>query len=238
MREKIRKEDQKDPFLKVKERVAGKNLWFKIRPVSEEEVKKVVKDMRKRKSHGLDSIDSCVLKASISTISLPLTRIINLGIREGKFPTPWKVACVKPLLKKNSPKDKSNYRPISLLSVPSIIFEKIIAGQISKHFEKHNLFGMRQYGFRKNKNTINAIIALMTELQIAASKGKSSGCVLFDLSAAFDCIEATILCQKLELYGFSKSSVNLIKSFLNDRKQCVQVCGKTSKEKDLPYGSP
>lgn len=194
--------------------------------------------MRKRRSHGLDNIDSCVLKSSIDIISLPLTRIINLAIREGKFPSPWKVACVKPLLKKSSPKNKINYRPISLLSVPSIVFEKIIAQQISKYFEKYNLFGLRQYGFRKHKNTINAIISLMTDLQIASENGKVAGCVMFDLSAAFDCIEANILCQKLEIYGFNKRSVSLIESFLNNRRQCVQVGEKRSEVENLPYGSP
>ena len=64
------------------------------------------------------------------------------------------------MFKKGNRKTTKNYRPVSQLSVAGMILEKIIAMQIEEYFEKNNLFGSFQFGFRKYKNTVSELLTL------------------------------------------------------------------------------
>ena len=70
--------------------------------------------------------------------AIPLTRIINASITEGKYPEIWKCGIVTPVLKKGSSKDKTNYRPVSCLSVLSKVLEKIVCSQVTKFLEDND----------------------------------------------------------------------------------------------------
>ena len=75
----------------------------------------------------------------------------------------------------------------------------------------------------------------------AAEKKKFTGICLLDLSAAFDVVNHSLLLQKLRLYGFSEHSLNLIHSYLSERKQTVHIDGKQStclnNSSGVPQGS-
>ena len=62
-----------------------------------------------------------------------------------------------------------------------------------------------------------------------------------DLSKEFDCVDHNLLIATLHAYGFSRGALELIYSYLNERKQRVKVNGSfiTWKEstKDVPQGS-
>jgi hypothetical protein len=66
----------------------------------------------------------------ISLLS-PITKIINMSIDSGIFPNRLKEAQVTPIFKKNDPFLKSNYRPVSILPIPSKNFEKVLSVQLS-----------------------------------------------------------------------------------------------------------
>jgi hypothetical protein len=74
-----------------------------------------------------------------------------VSIVTGKYPTDWKISKVIPLHKKGDKKSIKNYRPVALLSVSGMILERIVALQIEEFFEKNDLFGSFQFGFRKKK---------------------------------------------------------------------------------------
>ena len=102
-----------------------------------EEVKKVIKSLNKKKS----TISSCtpvkVLIYSVDTCLPICTDIIINFIRNDIFPEELKLAEVTPLFKKVDPFDKVNYRPVSLLSDVSKVYERIIFNQISACFEPY-----------------------------------------------------------------------------------------------------
>ena len=62
--------------------------------------------------------------------------------------------------------------------------------------------------------------------------------LLWDLSAAFDCLDSGILCEKLELYGLDKNSVKWFSSFLTGRTQKVRIIQSLSKTKISLLVSP
>ena len=97
------------------------------------------------KASGPDCISAHMLKATTSSIPLPLTTLFNLSLSTGKFPDIWKLAGVVPIPKSKDKNDPCNYRLISLLSIVSKILEKIVYSIPTNIIHYHNLNG----AFRK-----------------------------------------------------------------------------------------
>ena len=57
-----------------------------------------------------------------------------------------------------------NYRPVSLLSVVSKVFEKLVNNRIVDHLEKCGLFSDFQYGFRSSRSTADLLTVYLIEL--------------------------------------------------------------------------
>ena len=55
---------------------------------------------------------------------------------------------------------------------------------------------------------------------------KLTGVLLWDLSAAFDCLDPVILCKKLKFYGFDELTIKWYRSFLTRRTQRVKIGDK------------
>ena len=135
----------------------------------------------------------------------PLTKIINQPISTSKFPTRWKDSKVCPVYKKGDGQTLKNYRPVSLLSQPGMICERVITIQAEKLFEENKILQEFQFGFRKFKSTISEMLTLFDNLLEAKEEGKEIALVLFDLSSAFNTIDHEILCRKLKIYGWTES---------------------------------
>ena len=96
-------------------------------------------------------------------LSIPLTRIINKSINEGRFPNKWKESIVCPILKKGDKKDTQNYRPISCLVTASKVLEKIVCEQFTRFLETNKLLPENQHGFRAKRSTVTALTAMQKE---------------------------------------------------------------------------
>ena len=88
-----------------------------LKPVTEEEIIKLVNNTKHKKSEDHDDIDMCLVKKIIPHIATPLEHIFNTSLQKGVFPEGMKLARVIPLFKNGDMNDFTNYRPISLLSV-------------------------------------------------------------------------------------------------------------------------
>ena len=135
----------------------------------------------------------------------PLTVIINQSLCTGVFPDNLKLAKVVPLFKKGNPHLLDNYRPISLLSTLSKIFEKVVFQQVYSYFTNNKLFYENQYGFRKHHSTELAAIELIDRIPGYMDTGKSPITIFLDLSKAFDTLDSSILLDKLKYYGFGNT---------------------------------
>ena len=94
---------------------------FSLEKISSQDVKKCIDSIARNKATGLDQIPACVIKDAIDYIILPLTHIVNLSLNSGKMPDTWKKVRVTPIFKSGDTTKPSNYRPISVLPILSIV---------------------------------------------------------------------------------------------------------------------
>ena len=158
------------------------------------------------------------------------------SIEQGIFPCNFKFADVSPIFKKGDRLQKENYRPISILSTVSKIFEKIMFKQVNEFIEP--ILSKYLCGFRKNRSAQHCLIHMLGKLKKSLDNRGKTGILLTDLSKAFDCLDHDLLIAKLNAYGFSYKSLKLIHSYLNDRYQRTQINSNYSSWDRLLSGVP
>ena len=229
----------KDPLEKLKEAGAGESKEkLVLKTVQESKVKKIIQAMKSKTSSGQDNISSELLKIGGEILAAPLTYIINKSIVDQKFPDFWKEAIVQPLHKKGSKEELKNFRPVSLLCVSGMVLEAVVKEQIEIHLESNNLLGEFQFGYRRNKSTATAVNTMVCTAKNEMNKGKSTGALMFDMSAAFDTVEMETVSSKLKLLGASENAVRWIKSYLSDRSQKVRIGEEMSESEEINLGTP
>ena len=87
----IKKDPKIDTFSRLKGKLQGSNLRFTLKTVTENEVLKIIKSLKPKKSYGFDGITSEVLELGAEVLVVPLTYIINFSIVTGKYPSNWKI---------------------------------------------------------------------------------------------------------------------------------------------------
>lgn len=190
-----------------------------LKPVDKQELKNTIIGLKNKKSCGLDEIPMQVIKNSLEYIIDPLVYILNLMLQTGIFPDDLKKAKIKPLFKKGSKSNVSDYRAIALLPNFSKIFEKVIYKRLLDFLNKYNLLHKNQFGFQKKKSTTHAIYKILTAVWDSLNNKTPCVGLFLDMSRAFDCVKHDTLLRMLENLGVRGLGLNLLKSYLQNRKQ-------------------
>lgn len=211
---------------------------FTLKPVTENDVIKIVDNMEPKNSSGFDGISLKLLKSMKNIIIKPLTIILNQILRTGIFPDKLKVAKIVPVFKKEDPSNFNNYRPISVLPSISKVVEKVISTQLYDYFEDNNLFHKNQYGFRKGHSTELAFLEIIDRIINNMDKMDVPLNIYIDLSKAFDTIDHDILIYKLSHYGIRNTPLSLLRNYLSNRHQYVSIRDCESKHRIIETGVP
>ena len=194
--------------------------------------------MKPKSSAGYDNISSKLLIQIGDIIACPLSIIINQSLCTGIFPKKLKLAKVIPLYKKDDEKSFGNYRPISLLSSFSKIFERTVFNQLYDYLIEHDLLYQSQYGFRRFHSTELPALELTDRIRQQIDQKKVSFSVFLDLSMAFDTLNHNILLTKLHYPGIKGTSLSWSTSYPENRYQYVEYNGTSSSLKEIETGVP
>ena len=163
----------------------------------------------------------CFIAAALPSIATHLQELFNASIRQSVFPSEWKKSLVIALNKVKTPSSLSDFRPISLLNCLSKPIEYIVHKQINTHIDTYNILDCMQTGFKKNNSTQTALIKLTDDIRAGINRKYVTLLLLFDFSKAFDLCHVLLL-RKLKNYGFLKSALGWIASYLSGRQQAVR----------------
>ena len=191
---------------------------FRLQPATLPELSRCIGQMSASRAVGLDGVPLFAVKKCFSVIA-PHLRIINLSMSTKVFPCQWKTACILPIPKSGDPTVPSNNRPISLLSVLSKILEKVVCTQLTDYLETNCILNPRQYAYRSNHSTEDAVLGVVDRLVSNTDSGLISSVMTLDLSKAFDSIDHGLLLNKLSWYGVNDE---WFRSYLTDRQQIVR----------------
>ena len=197
------------------------NFAFEL--ISEATTMETLNNIKPKPSCGHDGISTKLLKACRLEICKPLTLIINQMLTTSIFPDDLKVAKVIRKVKKGKREILDNYRPISLLPPLSKTFERVIFNQIHAYFTAHDLYYSGQYGIREKNSTQLAALELVDRITRDLDIGNTPISICIDLSKAFDTLDHNILLSKLHCYGINGSALQLLRSYLSNRKQFIQL---------------
>ena len=178
------------------------------------------------------------LKDCSNIIAEPLTVLINAFLAAEKFPSHLKHAHIIPIYKNGGTEDPSNYRPTSIISALSKIFEKIIKDQIDDYIEKNHLHSPLQSGFRRGFSTTDAILYATEKIRLSLDNKKMVASALLELSKAFDSTSHNLLIAKLKSVIFNTSAIKMIEFYLKNRSQKVVLQNVSSDWIHLYQGVP
>ena len=202
-------------------------------------VRKVVMNLDLSKASCPDCIPVVVLKNCEPELSYILAELFNKCLKESCFPDCWKVSSVVPVFKNVGERSTAkNYRPVSLLSVVSKVFEKLVNNRIVDHLEKCGLFSDFQYGLRSSRSTADLLTVVSDRIARTFNRSGATRAVALDISKAFDRVWHAGLLHKLKSYGISGQIFGLISSFLSNRRLRVVLDGKSSQEYSVNAGVP
>ena len=150
------------------------------------------------KSTGIDDISYNVVSKCFGDLGTPLKHIFDSSFENGIFPDSLKIARVTPLYKSGDSRRFSNYRPVSVLSCFSKMFERIIYTRLFNYLLKKKSF------------ILNNLVS-------------KQGTQLVDLAKAFDTVDHKILLTKIEIYGTGRIILKWFESYSTNRKKYIQI---------------
>ena len=209
-------------------------------PATQKEVRAIIMKSPD-KSCELDPAPTWLLKLCIDSLLPLITSIINSSLETGCVPKDFKVARIKPLLKKSGldPDILKHYRPVSNLPFLSKIMEKVVDARLEQHLVKNSLHEPSQSAYKKFHSTETALLKVQNDILRSLDAGAVTALVMLDLSAAFDTIDHPTLLRRFERhFGIEGTALAWISSYLSNRYQSVSVNGELSKQVLLQYGVP
>ena len=214
----------------------GSNNTFTFSHVTMNDVLKELRSINIRKTTGCDLIPGKLIKEGAEFLCKPIHSLINKCIDTCTFPNALKLADVVPIFKKNDMLNKMNYRPISILSCISKIFEKLLISQLRIYFD--DIFSQYLSGYRASYGCQDVLLHFINICKRALDDGNVCMALLTDLSKAFDCLPYRLLICKLRAHGLSVNACELLKSYFCERKQRVKLGDKYSDWLGLSKGVP
>ena len=218
-----------DPLVNYRKVIPSDISTFSYKQVSIHQLKTILHKMRGTGSMGEDDVCMRNIKQASTQLLPLLLHMVNAVILKMTYPKSLKTNKVIPITKKGKDQSSSDgWRPVNVVNSLSKIIERVLLAQMLEHLSSNEVVGHQHHGAVKNRSTQTLITELYDELLENLNDDKEMALIILDQSKAFDVIDHKTLLAKLRLLGYSNQAINILSSFLSERKQFVQVQGTRS----------
>lgn len=220
--------------------IDGRTMEFTL-----EQLRTASAKLKSNKAPGPGFIPPEIIKRAVEEKAEYILSVYNNLAEVALFPTEWKQAKLVLLQKGNGPLDNpASFRPICLLDVEGKLFEQLILVKLNQELERTGGLSDRQYGFRKGRQTVDAIKDV---LQIASEASNYApqhrricAAVTLDVKNAFNSASWQFILEALNRRKIENNLICLIASYLSERKIILQAEDLTEMEAvsgGVPQGS-
>jgi len=209
-------------------------------PITTEDVIKVIVSSP-AKQCSLDILPTWLMKEAAPLLAPFIARMFNQSFAIGRFPSKWKHAIVKPLLKKAGTEESSpaNFRPVSNLTFVSKVLERIANHQLTEYLSESRLLPRFQSAYRRGHSTETALLKVFSDVVNAIDSGQLALLSLLDMSAAFDTVDHDIFIQRLSRsFGIKDRALSWLESYIKGRTQSVHLAGEETPPRLVTCGVP
>ena len=234
--EAILAHDDHPSVIKIRDAYGENAHSFNFEMVSHDCISKKLRMINVRKATGYDNIPAKLLRLAQNELTYPITNLVNNSISMSTFPDQLKCAELSPLYKKEDNLNKKNFRPVSILTGISKLYESVVNDQLLEFFSR--LFNDLIGAFRKGYSCQSLLVKCIDNWKSALDKQQYIGALFMDLSKAFDCLPHGLIIAKLHAYGLELPACNLLFSYLHGRKQRVKISNSRSPWAVLTKGVP
>ncbi|KAK3526422.1 hypothetical protein QTP70_025454, partial [Hemibagrus guttatus] len=202
--------------------------------ITQAEVTEVVQQLLGGKAPGVDEIRPEHLK-SLDVVGLSwLTHLCNIAWRSGTVPLDWATGVVIPLFKKGDRRVCSNYRVITLLSLPGKVYSRVLERRVRPLVEPQ--IHEEQCGFRPSRGTLDQLYTLHRVLEGSWEFAQPVHICFVDLEKAFDCVPRGILWEVLWEYGVRGPLLRAVWSLYNRRRSCQLISRRSQGLEGVRFG--
>lgn len=207
-----------------------------------EELKSASNKLKLNKAPGPGQIPNVVIKMVAEKKPKIVLETLNKLAVNGVFPIVWKKAKLILLRKGNKPTDQpSSYRPICLLDAEGKLYEQLLLGRINEELRKKGDLAKNEFGFRKGRQSIDAIRKTLSHAEDAARFSTNSkrlcAAITLDLKNTFNSASWQIILDELRMRKFDESIITIIALYLSEREIIIETeLGK--KEIEITSGVP
>lgn len=195
--------------------------------------------LRCKKAPGFDGINNTMIKRLPLTAMQYLLDICNSIQYTKQLPSSFKEAIVIPIQKAGKdPHDINGYRPISLLTAFSKIFERLLLVRINTFNKANDIIPSYQYGFRSEHSATHQATKMTAHLVRNKRNKTTSGLITMDVAKAFDSVWHDALTCKLEHIGMPSNMIKTIDDYCRHRTYRVRIDDTLSDQFDIPNGLP
>ncbi|TWW59961.1 R2 Retrovirus-related Pol polyprotein from type I retrotransposable element [Takifugu flavidus] len=194
--------------------------------ISGAEVAEVVKKLLGGKAPGVDEIRPEFLRA-LDVVGLSwLTRLCNITWTSGAVPLDWQTGVVVPLFKKGDRRVCSNYRGITLLSLPGKVYSGVLERRVRRIVKPR--IQEEQCGFRPGRGTVDQLYILSRVFEGAWEFAQPVHMCFVDLEKAFDRVPRGVLWGVLRECGVSGPLIRAVRSLYDRCQSLVRIAGSKS----------
>ena len=201
---------------------------FETLVISVKELSVVCEKLQLNKAKGNDMLPPILFRKLKDHLAHSLHQLFSKALQTCVYPSEWKKSSCYTTIQRGSKQIVASYRPVSLLTIPSKLFEKLLFRRLFLHLKP--FLHHSQYGFRPRRSTVTQLLVLLDKIYSALENDYEINVVFTDFSKAFDKVDQGILLQKLSKYGIGGKLLKLIHNYLNGRTQTVRVNSSYSSE--------
>jgi hypothetical protein len=206
--------------------------------LAESDIEKAISKLKNNRSCGSDGILPTTIKVAPKFFAKILTPVFNLSLRSGIFPEILKETFIVPVFKTGEKSKVENYRPISITSAISKIFEICVKEKLLNYLEHIGFFAPNQFGFIPKKSTDAALFQHISDITENVEHNRATVGIYLDFAKAFDTIDQLLLCSKLQKAGIRGPLLGWFRTYLTNRRHKTKINNILSTELTSEYGIP